>query len=843
MQKPWIFFFRLQLFFITLGLLGLIGGCTGEAGVRPHPDVQNDIDTPDADVDAPDVETCSEDHRCGLYCCMDGEECVNLMACLPVCPTVRCGENLFTCCGEDQICLDGVDCAANCAPNEALCGAHLNICCPSGSLCINDQCAVPGGECDNQFDCPDDTFYCESAIGKCLKLPEGPLCEGQPTFTDIEPFLEWYWRGTTVFGKSYTDSMAAPMIGDVNGDGIPDVVVVLFYSNQYNFDSVIVVLSGEGDGAGGGRVLFTIPSDADPTAPKPFGGASVALANFDDDPGLEIVYNMQGGGVRIVDNDGIGEVCDRVNYPTCSGRRTSGASMRHIHGGPAIADLDHDGMPDVVVGCHALNGHDISNPALDFVNQQGCSLSVQIADLDLDGRPEIFDGSHAYTVDPNVPGGLTFWTNTYGFSNGFVAVGEILPDRPGPEIVYVRTNFSMLDGLSGELLVGSGGFLLDAIIPIPGTGNGGAPTLADFDGDGLLEISTAGKAAYVVYDPDCTDPPIRNGGACDSGRSDFILWTAATQDLSSSMTGSSVFDFQGDGRAEVLYNDECFFHIYDGTTGAELVMPPIPSSNGTLAEYPLVADVDGDGNSEMIVVSNKYAVAGLQCRTHWKTVGVSIEELCQLTDCTPMGPCDGGIGGTCPSDQICDDMGTCQLPGGTVGVRVYGDRYDRWVRTRPIWNQFDYHVTNIEYANGVWNVPTHEHANWLTYNNYRQNVQGGALFPVPDLQIELTAAALCPDLVRLTATVRNKGSAAALPGVPVDFFRTDVNPPVHLGTLNTTTMILPGGWERLTFVYDEAEIGVDMMFRTLVNDANVVEECNSANNANIVGPVHCRVVY
>ena len=114
---------------------------------------------------------------------------------------------------------------------------------------------------------------------------------------------------------------------------------------------------------------------------------------------------------------------------------------------------------------------------------------------------------------------------------------------------------------------------------------------------------------------------------------------------------------------------------------------------------------------------------------------------------------------------------------------------------------------------------------------------------MPDLQIELTAAALCPDLVRLTATVRNKGSAAALPGVPVDFFRTDVNPPVHLGTLNTTTMILPGGWERLTFVYDEAEIGVDMMFRTLVNDANVVEECNSANNANIVGPVHCRVVY
>jgi hypothetical protein len=245
----------------------------------------------------------------------------------------------------------------------------------------------------------------------------------------------------------------------------------------------------------------------------------------------------------------------------------------------------------------------------------------------------------------------------------------------------------------------------------------------------------------------------------------------------------------------------------------------------------------------MIVVSNKYAVTGLQCRIHWKTAGESIDELCALTSCVAMGPCTGGIGGTCPDDQMCDSTGTCQLPGGTVGVRVYGDRHDRWVRTRPVWNQFDYHVTNIEYANSLWDVPTHEQANWLSFNNYRQNVQGGALFPVPDLQVELTAAALCPHIVRLSAKVRNFGSAAALPGATVDFFRTDVDPPMHLGTLSTSTLILPGGWERLTFVYDGAEVDVDMMFRALVNGASTLEECNSSTNANIAGPVRCQIVY
>jgi len=322
-----------------------------------------------------------------------------------------------------------------------------------------------------------------------------------------------------------------------------------------------------------------------------------------------------------------------------------------------------------------------------------------------------------------------------------------------------------------------------------------------------------------------------------------MLWTQPTQDLSSSSTGSSVFDFQGDGVAEVLYADECFFHIYDGLTGQELVNPILPSSSGTLSEYPLVADVDGDGNAEMIVASSDYYVIGAGCHIHWKDAGLDIDELCTFTTCTAGAACVGGVGGTCAAaGQQCDANGICQLPGGTHGVRVYGDQNDRWVRTRPVWNQFGYHVTNFMLAGGFWDVPTVEVPNWTVYNNYRQNVQGGALFPVPDLALELTATPVCPAEIRLVAKVTNAGSAGAPANIPLLFYRTDAdanNPPELIATAFTSGVLLPGAWERVVAVYPVPAQGITMTFQVVVDDANDHEECNETNNSADSDPTIC----
>jgi hypothetical protein len=351
------------------------------------------------------------------------------------------------------------------------------------------------------------------------------------------------------------------------------------------------------------------------------------------------------------------------------------------------------------------------------------------------------------------------------------------------------------DGASGAMLIGPGGSWVDGTFAIPGGGSGGPPTIADFDGDGLPEIATAGQGNYVVYDPDCfASPPRAGGDACAT--TDFLRWSAVTQDLSSSVTGSSVFDFQGDGVAEVVYNDECFLHVYDGRDGTELLMDPIPNSSRTGYEYPIV-----------VVANNDQAVSRDNCPAAYASAfGVAVGDL------------------------------PAEYASGTRGVFVYGDAFDSWVPTRPIWNQYSYHVTNV---GPTGNVPATEADNWTTpgLNNYRQNVQGRGIFNAPDLEVSLEAAGMCADrAILLSAVVTNAGSRGVPAGVAITFVRTDVTPEEVVGTAATESPLLPGGSERVTVTASDVPADTDLSFEVRVDppgdvgDPGAVVECDEEDN-------------
>ncbi|MFO0002001.1 MAG: FG-GAP repeat domain-containing protein, partial [bacterium] len=167
---------------------------------------------------------------------------------------------------------------------------------------------------------------------------------------------------------------------------------------------------------------------------------------------------------------------------------------------------------------------------------------------------------------------------------------------PGPEVVLVANNYLwVLAGATGSEL-----WSRRILGAVGAFGGGGAPTVADFDADGRPEVGIASGASYGVYDLDCTAPATPSGCA-DQG----VLWATETEDSSSSSTGSSVFDFNGDGAAEVIYNDQFNFRIYDGRTGRVLFMEP--SSSRTRTENPAIADVDSDGDVEIVFTSNAEA--------------------------------------------------------------------------------------------------------------------------------------------------------------------------------------------------------------------------------------------
>lgn len=168
-----------------------------------------------------------------------------------------------------------------------------------------------------------------------------------------------------------------------------------------------------------------------------------------------------------------------------------------------------------------------------------------------------------------------------------------------PEVAVVSSGNARVQTIDGTVVFGP--------IAIPGGGTGGAPTVADFDGDGRRELASAGGAAYVVFDLDCATTGVV--GTCPSMRTDGILWTQPSQDLSSNVTGSSVFDFDADGAAEVVYADECFLRIYDGATGTVLYSVA-RTCTGVLPAgmVDLYVVVDPDGLTEECYEGNNFAI-------------------------------------------------------------------------------------------------------------------------------------------------------------------------------------------------------------------------------------------
>ncbi len=233
------------------------------------------------------------------------------------------------------------------------------------------------------------------------------------------------------------------------------------------------------------------------------------------------------------------------------------------------------------------------------------------------------------------------------------------------------------------------------------------------DGDGTPEIGIATRSKYLV---------LRGDGS--------LLWSADTVDGSSGVTGSTMFDFLGSGKTQIVYADERHLRIYEGATGEVLSTHINPS--GTFFEYPVVADVDADGHTEIVVAANK--------------------------------------------DLL-------QPP--RTGIRVFGSRGDAWVSARPIWNQHSYHITNV---NDDGTIPANEVRSWEAGNTYRLNreIAGTCKWSRPDLVASLLGAS------GSTATVRvgNRGADAAKAGLSLSLYDGQ---PGFGGTL-LVTVPLPDGF-------------------------------------------------
>ncbi len=717
-----------------------------------------------------------------------------------LCETLQCGE---TCCESGQECVLGA-CLAACE-TEVRCGDTLERCCDEGNVCLQGSCVTPGPACLDSYDCPENHF-CEPTLWQCLPQPSDVTCEIEPAFTDVEVLLEW--------SVEDLDIISIPVVADIDGDGSPDVVVIAAYHNDAGGEpdvvsrGIVVALDGRT-----GAEKFRLVEDP-PLSYGAHGRSSLGLADVDGNGLPDIVYAGRGSstGSRIHAVNGLGNLLWTSHDATGTHARLSISN-----GAPSFANFDGDFASEIVFGAAVLDNDGLlvwneDGDGARFGSPSGYVGSISaIADLTGDGYPEVISGRHAFEVTWTDPGGgsptvaLELLWQSPG-ADGFPAVADI--DLDGlPEVILVAGGtLRVLEGRTGRLFCAVEDETCDADesqrmapIELPGGGRGGPPTVADFDGDGRPEVASAGAGAYTVFDfyREGEMVEVAEGDASPARGQAFVLWSQETRDGTSSSTGSSVFDFQGDGRAEVLYGDECYFRVYDGQSGD--VVLEIPSSSATVHEYPIVVDVDADGNSEILVVANN-------------------------------------------AQRWCDD-----IEGYTSrrGLYVYGDPNDAWVRTRQVWPSHAYHVTNSSSA-GL--TPFQEDNNWEVegLNNYRQNVQGQGIFNAADLSIDLsvdlTSCIDAHDTIHVLVTLRNEGALGVPAGVVVELYRGNDATGTLISAIVTDAPLLPGGFVVLSWPVPGPGAMADSYYaqtRELTDAGMPLLECREDNNVGTVETVAC----
>ncbi|MFO0555504.1 MAG: VCBS repeat-containing protein [Polyangiaceae bacterium] len=769
-------------------------------------------------------------------------------------------------------------------------GGMPNTCtvpCEPGEICTHGTC-IPSKTCTNDNQCDFDT-YCDEVTGECL--PWDTAMPGHdPTCIQVTPAGLLSPKVRCEFSTAPAND---PFPGHVDVQGTP---VVVNFNNPPSAGPPSIaasftatVVSGYTEDLGVIRVLRGtdcsletnlggVDVDGDSIADYTVSSASLAVGDLDGDASAEIVaYGADGSTMAFTRKAGTWSLLWKAPYPAgAPWAPCNGANHRCSVGwaGPAIHDLDDDGKPEVIRE-GVVFGYDgmlktMQPPGYASYSQ---GLFPVLANFDDDAPVEFTNGQFVWEFQSNA------WVQDAAFPGatatapGHVAVANFGAFGTGPatdaEIAVVRNSTVMVLALDGTYAMQP--------TPVPGNGGGGPPTVSDFDGDGLVEVGVAGQAFYTVYDIDCGPTP-RPGGTCVVGTCDFlagpcaagssILWSHSTQDISSNVTGSSIFDFEADGVSEVVYGDECFTRVYNGQTGDVLFSQY--RSSCTWYENPIIADVDGNFRADLVTPSNKACSAdgsGIACSTlnadgvdpQWNGVrcegpGDCVSGICDagLCRCTTSAECCA-----LADDAACIEAGlkcsppnagtgganTCRAshPHGVSGIRVYSDANDKWVRSRTIWSQHPYAVSHIE-ENGTIPKTSLWKQNWLEpgLNNFRQNVPG-----VPDGTVipDATAGAAkfescVGGSAVLTVDVCNRGTAPEGSGLVVGFYVDGVKVCESL----TTQPLAPDECESVSCTWGEpptmmdAAVDVDVV----ANDGGALSECKDGNNDGLIQGVWCQ---
>jgi len=391
---------------------------------------------------------------------------------------------------------------------------------------------------------------------------------------------------------SYTTDdkvLSSPVIADLDRDGYMETIVGSYDGKLYVFNST-------------GALKWNLTA----------GGAihsTPAIDDIDKDAELEIVVGSMGGNLYAIDADG------KVKWNNTS------ESWIWMKSSPAIADIDKDGSMEIVACSY---GYDDSSPAIHVLNYMGeekwqhsidvyggwSESSPAVADMDKDGGMEIIVGA---TMGLHVinTAGQEEWNHSwmYGIYSS-PTIGDIDNDGEMEIVVgfdslaecYINDDQLLIFNSTGHLEWNfTAGFSVSS-----------SPAIADIDGDGEIELIFG---ASVVGCDSC-NTTICNLTRCNPigcNMTDchtlygvlFVLNSTGQVEWIYETTGSidsspAIADLDGEGDMEIIVgSNDGKLYIFNSTGQVEWSY----QAGGAVYSSPAIADINNDGNLEIIVGS------------------------------------------------------------------------------------------------------------------------------------------------------------------------------------------------------------------------------------------------
>ena len=630
----------------------------------------------------------------------------------------------------------------------------------------------------------------------CTFLPEGTGWSiSQPIISDI---------GNAVI-------VSTPMVGDVDDDGQQEIVIP---SATSSLASQLNIYNSDG----------TLKSQFNIAGTYVWNSIGLAKVRWDNSSYKTIIV-VFGANNYLYAYDATGLQLWQSDQPFSS---HDGESCKM----PAIsfADFNHDGWTEVFIGSEIFDAATGVLLCKTNGNKGGADRTwswantpyqTMAADLCGDSRLELAVGNAVYDID------IQSRTN---FSANSTSVARQVPTsamnmEDGSQIPFTDGNTFLADiNLDGSLDVivmnvdGNNRIVYiyvwdvatNSIIcskKIPNARKFGTPQIGDLDNDTYPEICFI-TGTYSDHGTGNNDNihalkynPSNSNGSMD------LFWSIPHEDNSGS-TGLTMFDFNQDGYVELVYRDVNNLRIINGSlynhqTGQPVTQPYdlayISCHSATGIEYPVIADVDLDGEVEIIV---------------------------------------GG-------ETFSTDYGH---------VYIFKSAGVPWAPARPVWNQYMYNVTNV---NKNLTIPQYlfNNATPFTdpqgvvrrpYNNFLQQATtidqyGRPFYAVPDVAMDTSASSqMVGDSLVLTFSYCNLGDNTLNAPYPVTVFvnnyggdtlcTTLVNNSLPKDSCTQSEIRLPLNALCNLPIVDAFVIAVNCAGNGIAQNGSLQPECDTTNN-------------